>query len=104
MIETQETKILYGLIYSLSKRQLQVLQNYLKENLEHGWIYSSKSSAGAPVLFVLKKDSGLLLCFDYRGLNAITVKSKYPLLLISKLLDWAKDAKVYTKLDICEAY
>ena len=51
-----------------------------------------------------KKDSGLRLCVNYRGLNAITIKNRYFLLLISKLLDQVKDVKIYTKLNVCETY
>ena len=81
-----------------------MLRNYLKKNLKCGRICLSKSLASVPVLFVLKKNSDLYLCISYRGLNMITVKNKYPLLLRSKLLDRVKDAKVYTKLNVREAY
>ena len=87
IIDTQDARVPYGPIYPLSERQLQILWEYLKENLECSWIRSSKSSAGALVLFVLKKDGGLRLCADYRALNAITVKNRYLLPLASKLLD-----------------
>ena len=55
-------------------------------------------------MFVPKKDSGLRLCVDYRGLNQITIKDRTPLPLISKTLDRLGRAKVFTKLDLKDAY
>ena len=60
---------------------------YLDENLEKGFIQLSKSLAGAPILFVKKKDGSLCLCVNYRGLNKITIRNRYPLPLIPELLD-----------------
>ena len=62
------------------------------------------SPAGAPVIFAPKKDGTLRLCVDYRGLNAITVKNRYPIPLISELLDRLHGAKVFSKLDLLDAY
>ncbi len=62
------------------------------------------SSAGATVFFVPKKDGSLRLCVDYRGLNQISRKNRYPLPLISEAIDRLFVAKFYTKLDICDAY
>jgi hypothetical protein len=83
---------------------LEVLRKYLAEYLERGWIRRSKSPAGAPILFVKKKDGSLRLCVDYRGLNKITVKNRHPLPLISESLERLAQAKLYTKLDVREAY
>lgn len=94
----------YGPIYPLSQRELQVLRQYINENLECGRIRPSKSPAGAPILFVPKKDGGLRLCVDYRGLNKITVKNRYPLPLVSEILDRLAGAKFFTKIDIQDAY
>jgi hypothetical protein len=77
----------FGLIYGLSEPELQALCDYLTENLTKGFIQHSKSPAGAPILFVKKKDGSLRLCVDYHGLNKITKKNRYPLPLISGLLD-----------------
>ena len=60
-----------------------------------GFIRSSKSPFGAPVLFVKKKDGSLRLCVDFCRLNAITQKDKYPLPLISDLLDALRRARVF---------
>ena len=94
----------FGPIYPLSRTELQVLSDYLKENLEKGFIRPSSSPAGAPILFVKKKDGSLRLCVDYRGLNKITIKNRYPLPLINELLDRLAHARVFTKLDIRNAY
>ncbi|EIE91154.1 hypothetical protein RO3G_15865 [Rhizopus delemar RA 99-880] len=94
----------FGPIYPLSQDELKALSEYLKENLANGFIRRSSSPAAAPILFVKKKDGSLRLCVDYRGLNKITVKNRYPLPLINELMDRLSSAKVYTKLDIRNAY
>ena len=68
-----------GPIYNLSVAELEVLRKYIDENWSKGFIEPSKSPAGSPILFVKKTDGGLRLCVDYRGLNAITIKNRYPL-------------------------
>ena len=98
------TELPFGPIYNLSEMELAVLWEYLATNLENGFIRPSTSPAGAPILFIKKKDGDLQLCVDYRGLNKITVKNRYPIPLISELLDRLSRAKIYTKLDICSAY
>lgn len=94
----------YGPLYNLSQSELAVLRSYLEESTNKGWIRRSTSPAGAPVLFVPKKDGGLRLCVDYRGLNAITIKNRHALPLISETLDRLVGAVVYTKLDMKDAY
>ena len=94
----------YGPIYSLSPVELEALSQYLKENLEKGFIRPSNSPAGAPILFVKKKDGSLRMCVDYRGLNNITVKNRYPLPLIHEMLDRLVGAHYFTKLDLRGAY
>jgi hypothetical protein len=89
---------------ALDEGRLQTLREYLATSVERGWIRSSTSPAGAPIHFVKKKDGTLRLCVDYRGLNAITVKDRTPLLLIGEALDRLSRAKVYTKLDVRDAY
>jgi hypothetical protein len=91
-------------IRALDENRLRALREYLEMNLERGWIRESTSPAGAPIHFVQKKDGGLRLCVDYRGLNAITVKDRMPLPLIGEALDRLADAKIYTKLDVKDAY
>lgn len=94
----------FGPLYTLSQKELEALKEYLDENLEKGFIRRSESPAGAPVLFVPKKDGGLRLCVDYRALNSITVKNRCPLPLISETLDRLRTAKYFTKLDLKGAY
>jgi hypothetical protein len=95
---------LWGPIYNLSEKELATLRDYLETQLKRGWIRPSKSPAGAPVLFVPKKDGTLRLCVDFRGLNQITKKNRYPLLLISESIDRLAGARYFTKLDMREAY
>ena len=94
----------YGLIYPLSTPKLQVLREYLHNNLAKGFIRHSTLSTSIPILFVKKKDGSLQLCIDYRRLNLLTKKNWYPLPLIGEALDWLSGAKIYTKLDIRVAY
>lgn len=81
-----------------------MLREYIEGALEKGWISPSKSPTGAPILFVPKKDGSLRLCVDYRGLNSLTIKNRHPLPLISKTLDRLSTAKVFTQLDLRDAY
>lgn len=94
----------FGPLYNLSQNELEVLREYIADNLAKGFIQPSTSSAGAPVLFIKKGDGNLRLCVDYRGLNLITKKNRYPLPLISEALDRVIGAKLFTKLDIRAAY
>jgi len=84
--------------------ELQSLRDYLTENLAKGFIRHSKSPTSAPILFVKKKDGSFRLCVDYRGLNKISKKNRYPLPLISGLLDWLHTGKIFTKIDLRGAY
>src|ERR1700720_575564 len=93
-----------GQFYSLSHTELKALQEFLDENLAAGFISSTPSLHGAPVLFVKKKDGGLRLCVDFRGLNKIMKKDRYPLPLITDLLDSPGKARIYTKIDLQHAY
>lgn len=94
----------WGPIYNLAAKELEVLREYIHNALEKGWIRRSTSPAGAPILFVPKKGGTLRLCVDYRALNQITRKDRAPLPLISEILDRLQGARVYTKLDLKDAY
>ncbi|KAI0993735.1 hypothetical protein K3495_g14450, partial [Podosphaera aphanis] len=94
----------FGPMYGMSREELVVLKNYIQENLEKGFIRASTSPAGAPVLFVKKADGTLRLCVDYRGLNELTIKNRYPLPLVRETLDRLSKAKFYTKLDLRQGY
>jgi len=95
---------LFGPIYNLSEPELKTLKEYIDENLAKGFIQPSKSPAGAPVFFVKKKDNSLRPVIDYRNLNSITIKNRYPLPLISELLNRLGKAKIFTKIDLRGAY
>ena len=99
-----DTQPLVRPIYPLSQKQLNILHDYLVENLAKNRIRLSQSPAASPILFMPKKDSTLRLYIDYRRLNKVTVKNQYPLPLISEILDQAKGAKFFTKIDIKDAY
>lgn len=101
---TPGAKVPYGPIYPLSQKELAELRRYLDENVKNGRIRESRSPAGAPILFVPKADGGLRLCVDYRGLNKVSVKNRYPLPLISEILDRLAGSKVFSKIDIQDAY
>ena len=94
----------YGPIYNLSETELSVLKSYIEEHIEKGFIRPSTSPFGAPVLFVKKADGSLRLCVDYRALNRMTIKNRYPLPLIAELLDRIVGAKYFTKIDLRSAY
>jgi hypothetical protein len=91
-------------IYSLSEVEQLALREFLDENLANHFIRPSSSSAGAPILFIRKKDGSLRLTVDYRGLNRITKKDRYPLPLIPDLLDRLRSANVYMKIDLRGMY
>ncbi len=93
-----------GRLYSLSAPERGALENYLTESLAAGIIVPSSSPAGGGFFFVKKKDGSLRPCIDYRGLNDITVKNRYPLPLMSSAFEILQGAKVFTKLDLRNAY
>ena len=90
--------------YGISRDELQVLKKYLEENLSKQFIWASSSPAAAPVLFVKKPGGCLWFCVNYRSLNALTVKNKYPLPLIKETLNRLCKAVYFTKLNIVAAF
>ena len=72
--------------------------------LDKGFIRPSVSPWGAPVLFVKKKDGSMRMCIDYRQLNKVTIKNKYPLPRIDDLFDQLQGAKVFSKIDLRSGY
>ena len=88
-------------VYSLSLVEQKELDSFLEENLHTRRIHPSKSPMAAPVFFIKKKDGSLWLVQDYQALNSMTVKNKYPLLLISELVSQLYGARYFTKLDVC---
>jgi hypothetical protein len=90
--------------YIMSMPELKELQMHLEELLKKGYICPSVSPWGAPVLFVRNKYGTLRLCIDFRQLNKVTVKRRYPLTRIDDLFDQLKDAKIFSKIDIRLGY
>ncbi|KAL0296015.1 UNVERIFIED_CONTAM: Retrovirus-related Pol polyprotein from transposon.6 [Sesamum radiatum] len=90
--------------YRMALVELQELKKQLEELLKKRFIRLSTSPWGAPVLFVKKKDGSTRLCFNYRQLNRVTVKNKYPLPGIDDLLDQLKGATTFSKIDLREEH
>ena len=95
---------LVGSIYSLLASEQETLEEFIKENLNTGFIQPTSSLYSILVLFVKKKDGSLHLYVDFCGLNHISKKDHYLLLLISNLLDLPCKAQVYSNIDLCYAY
>ncbi|POS82307.1 hypothetical protein EPUL_006356, partial [Erysiphe pulchra] len=94
----------FGKLYGMTREELIALREWLHENLSKGFIRASSSSAASPVLFVKKPNGKLRLCMDYRALNEITIKNRYPIPLISETLDRLSKAQYFTKLDVIAAF
>ena len=90
--------------YRMAPPELEELRRQLKELLDSGFIQPSKAPYGAPVLFQKKHDGPLRMYIDYRELNKLTVKNKYPIPLIADLFDQLGRAKYFTKLDLRSGY
>ncbi|SJL14064.1 uncharacterized protein ARMOST_17517 [Armillaria ostoyae] len=91
-------------VYPLNRNEQEQLDKFLNENLESGRITESKSPFASPFFFVKKKDGSLRPVQDYRKLNEMTIKNRYPLPLISELIDKLQGAKYFTKLDVRWGY
>ena len=90
--------------YRMPTNELVELKKQIAELLEKGFIRPSSSPWGAPVLFVEKKDGSQRMCVDYRSLNEVTIKNKYPLPRIEDLFDQMKGARVFSKIDLRSGY
>ena len=88
----------------MAASELAKLKKQLEELQRIGFIRPSSSPWGAPVLFVKKKDGSMRLCVDYRALNEVTIKNKYPLPRIDDLFDQLKGAKYFSKIDLRSEY
>jgi len=100
----REKEVPWGPLYNMSRDELLVLRKTLTDYLDKGFIRVSNSPAAAPVLFVKKPGGGLRFCVDYRGLNRVTKKDRYPLPLIYETLRSISKAKWFTKLDVIAAF
>ena len=90
--------------YRLSKPQREEMESQVKAMLAKGWIRPSTSPFGSPILFVKKKTGGMRMCVDYRAVNKLTIKNSYPLPRIDDLLDKLTGAKMFSCLDLQQAY
>ena len=90
--------------YRMAPAELRELKAQLQELLNKGFIRPSASPWGAPVLFVKKKDGSLRMCIDYRQLNKVTIKNKYPLPRIDDLFDLLQGACTFSKIDLRSVY
>lgn len=90
--------------YRMAPAEMKELAKQLQELLDKGVIRPSVSPWGAPVLFVKKKDGSMRLCIDYRELNKLTIKNKYPLPRIDDLFDQLKGASYFSKIDLRSGY
>ncbi|XP_047979050.1 uncharacterized protein LOC125220967 [Salvia hispanica] len=90
--------------YRMAPKELEELKMQLQELMDLGFIRPSVSPWGAPVLFVKKKDGTLRMCIDYRELNKLTLKNKYPLPRIDDLFDQLRGASVFSKMDLKSGY
>ena len=99
-----EKALKYSPLYKMSTEELEAVKNYIVDNLEKGFIEPSQSPFAAPILFVRKSDGSLRLCIDFRALNALTRKDRHPLPLIDETLARISRAKIFTKLDIRQAF
>ena len=91
-------------LYKMAPTEMKELKSQLQELLDKGFIRPSVSPWGAPVLFMKKKDDTLQMCIDYRQINKVTVKNKYPLPRIGDLFDKLKGAGVFSKIDLRSGY
>ena len=91
-------------VYRMSPTELNELKKQLSELTDKEFIQPSKSPYGAPVLFVRKKDGSTRMCVDYRALNKLTIKNKYPLPRVDELLDRLNGARWFSKIDLRSGY
>ena len=91
-------------MYRMSIMENVEIKKQIKDLLDKGFIRPSSSPCGSPIVLIPKKDGTWRMCVDFRALNKITVKNRYPLPRIYDFLDQLKDAQYFTKLDLCSGY
>jgi hypothetical protein len=95
-----EKALKYSPLYKMSAEELEAIKQYITENLDKGFIEPSQAPFAAPILFVKKPNGSLRLCIDFRVLNTLTRKDRYPLPLINKTLARISNTRVFIKLNI----
>ena len=103
-IETGDSYPVSNRGYRHTPKEKEQVENQVKDYIEKGWIQPSKSPYASAVLFVQKKDGSLRMCVDYRGLNKVTIKDKFPLPRIDDLIDKLHGASVFSSLDLQSGY
>jgi len=104
-IHTDPTaKIPHRQTYRMTQFERKEFEVQIKKLFANGWVTDSHSRYAAPIIFVKMPDATLRMCVDYRGLNAITAKDRYPLPYLENLLDKLHGAWVFTKLDLASGY
>jgi hypothetical protein len=91
-------------IYRLSPLEIEEAKRQITEYIQKGWIKPSFSPYGSPILFVKTKDGGLRMVIDYRALNKLTIKNRYPLPRIDDLFDQLAGSPVFSLLDLAQGY
>ena len=91
-------------MYRLTPNERVAVENEVQRLLKNGWITPSNSDYGSPILLIRKKSGDLRIVIDYRLLNRNTILDKYPLPRIDDLVDQLRGAKLFTKLDLTNAY
>lgn len=97
-------KLPKSILYKMTEVEQKEVKEYIEEMLGKGFIRRSKSPLASPVLFVPKKDGKKRLCVDYRRLNSITIKDRYPLPLLTSMTDTLRSAVKFSKIDLRGAY
>ena len=98
----KEKSSLCDFLYNLSEHELSILKKYIDKHLKNKFISRSKSSVEASILFIKKTDESLRLCVNYKELNAIVIKNKYSISLMTNILNKLRKIKVFTKLNFRE--
>lgn len=101
---TAENNLSFSPLHKHTVEELEAAKKYITDNLQKGFVAPSKAPFGSPILFARKSDGGLRFCVDYRKLNAITKKNQYPLPLIDETLQRLSKARIFTKLDVQQAF
>jgi hypothetical protein len=100
----KEQELGYSPIYRLGLEELEAAKEYIIDNLNKGFITASQAPFASPILMAKKPGGGLRFCVDYRKLNAITKKDRYPLPLIDEVFERLSKARIFTKLDIRQGF
>ena len=90
--------------FPMSPKEIAALKEFITQERKLGRIRPSQSETSAPVFFIKKKDGGLRFVQDYRNLNSVTTKNRYPIPLTSELIDQLREAKYFTHLDLRNGY